>query len=99
MNNYIYILIMVLVTVAVRILPITVLRKPIQNRFIRSFLYYVPYVTIALMTFPAILEVTASPWPGLIAFVIAIALSWLRVKMYAVAGIAVVIVLITQLLF
>ena len=53
-NNYIYIAVMALVSYAIRILPLTLIRKPIKNRFIQSFLYYVPYVTLAVMTFPAI---------------------------------------------
>ena len=50
-NNYIYIAVMALVSYAIRILPLTLIRKPIKNRFIQSFLYYVPYVTLAVMTF------------------------------------------------
>ena len=55
-NNYIYIAVMALVSYAIRILPLTLIRKPIKNRFIQSFLYYVPYVTLAVMTFPAIIQ-------------------------------------------
>ena len=47
-NNYIYIAVMALVSYAIRILPLTLIRKPIKNRFIQSFLYYVPYVTLAV---------------------------------------------------
>ena len=46
-NNYIYIAVMALVSYTIRILPLTLIRKPIKNRFIQSFLYYVPYVTLA----------------------------------------------------
>ena len=63
-NNYIYIAVMALVSYAIRILPLTLIRKPIKNRFVQSFLYYVPYVTLAVMTFPAILHATASLWSG-----------------------------------
>ena len=44
-NNYIYIAVMALVSYTIRLLPLTLIRKPIKNRFIQSFLYYVPYVT------------------------------------------------------
>ena len=44
-NNYIYIAVMALVSYTIRILPLTLIRKPIKNQFIQSFLYYVPYVT------------------------------------------------------
>ena len=57
-NVYIYIAIMVGVTYAVRVLPLTLIKKPIKNKFIKSFLYYVPYITLAVMTFPAIVEAT-----------------------------------------
>ena len=51
-NVYVYILIMFAVTYTIRVLPLTLIRKPITNRFVRSFLFYVPYVTLAVMTFP-----------------------------------------------
>ena len=63
-NNYIYIAVMALVSYAIRILPLTLIRKPIKNRFVQSFLYYVPYVTLAVMTFPAIVQATQSPVAG-----------------------------------
>ena len=59
-NTYIYILIMAAVTYLIRTLPLTLIRKEIKNTTIKSFLYYVPYVTLAVMTFPAILESTNS---------------------------------------
>lgn len=55
-NIYIYIAVMAIVTYAIRVLPLTLIRKEIKNPFIRSFLYYVPYTTLAVMTFPAILQ-------------------------------------------
>ena len=61
-NVYLYILVMAAVTYAIRMLPLLLIRREITNRFIRSFLYYVPYVTLAVMTFPAILSETGSVW-------------------------------------
>ena len=69
-NNFIYIAVMALVSYAIRVLPLTLIRKPIKNQFIQSFLYYVPYVTLAVMTFPAIVEATQSPVAGAIALVV-----------------------------
>ena len=66
-NVYIYIAVMSLVSLAVRVLPLTLIRGQIKNRFLRSFLYYVPYVTLAVMTFPAIVEATQSPVAGALA--------------------------------
>ena len=61
-NIYIYILIMASVTYVIRVLPLTLIKKDIQNKTIRSFLYYVPYVTLAGMTFPALLYETDSSY-------------------------------------
>ena len=57
---YLYIGVMALVTYLIRVIPLTVFRKKIENRYIRSFLYYVPYTCLTAMTFPAILSATAS---------------------------------------
>ncbi len=70
-NVYIYILVMGIVTYPIRVLPLTLIRREIKNRFIRSFLYYVPYVTLAVMTFPAILDATGSTASALAAFIAA----------------------------
>ena len=66
MNNYIYIAVMAAVSYTIRVLPLTLIRKPIKNQFIQSFLYYVPYVTLAVMTFPAIIHATQTPISGLL---------------------------------
>lgn len=81
-NTYIYILIMALVTYLVRVLPLTLIRKEIKNITVKSFLYYVPYVTLAIMTFPAILSATSSIISAAIAFVIAIVLAWIGKSLF-----------------
>ena len=63
-NIYICLLAMAIATYAIRVLPLTLIRKEITNKYIKSFLYYVPYVTLAVMTFPAILTATQSMWSG-----------------------------------
>ena len=55
------------VSLVVRALPLTLIRRPIKSRFIRSFLYYVPYVTLAVMTLPAMIDSSATPWAGIAA--------------------------------
>lgn len=75
-NVYIYILVMAMVTYLVRMLPLTLIRRTIKSNFIRSFLHYVPYVTLSVMTFPAILSATSSPWSGLAGFIAALFLSY-----------------------
>ena len=72
-NNWVYIAVMAAVSYAIRVLPLTLIRKPIKNQFIQSFLYYVPYVTLAVMTFPAIVNATQSPAAGAMALVAGIA--------------------------
>ena len=59
-NIYIYIAVMAVVTYLIRALPLTLIRKQIKNKYLKSFLYYVPYVTLAVMTFPAIVNATQS---------------------------------------
>jgi len=99
MNNvYIYIIGMALVTYLIRVLPLTLIRKKIQNKTIRSFLYYVPYVTLAVMTFPAILDATQSIWSALAAFLVALALAYFGKSLFFVAVSSSVTVLIIELI-
>ena len=84
-NNWVYIAVMAAVSYAIRVLPLTLIRKPIKNQFIQSFLYYVPYVTLAVMTFPSILHTTSSPIAGLAALVLGIAAAWLGANLLQVA--------------
>ena len=76
-RNVLYIAVMALVSYTIRVLPLTLIRKPIRNTFIQSFLYYVPYVTLAVMTFPAILHATQSPISGAVALIAGIIAAWL----------------------
>lgn len=96
-NIYIYILVMAGVSFAIRALPLTLIQKQIKNRFIQSFLYYVPYVTLAVMTFPAILEATQSPISGAAALIIGIAAAWLGADLFRVALACCATVLILEL--
>ena len=82
---YIYLLLMSAVTLAIRIVPLTLIRGQIQNPFLRSFLFYVPYVTLAVMTFPSIVNATSSPVAGLAALVLGIAAAWLGANLFQVA--------------
>ena len=84
-NVYVYIAIMAIVTYLIRVLPLTVIRKKITNVTLRSFLYYVPYVTLAVMTFPAIIEATNSIWSGLAALITGVLLAYFGVSLFGVA--------------
>lgn len=85
------------VSYLIRVLPLTLIRKPIKNRFIRSFLYYVPYVTLAVMTFPAIIQATQSPLAGIIALAVGIILSFIGAGLFPVACACCAIVFIVEL--
>ena len=85
MNIYIYIAAMAVTTYLVRMLPLAVFRKPIKSRFLRSFLRYVPYACLAAMTFPAILQDTASLVSGVAALVVAVVLAYFDQSLIVVA--------------
>ena len=69
----------------IRILPMTFIKGRIRNVFLRSFLYYVPYVTLAVMTFPAIVETTLSPISGIAALVVGLIAAWRGAGLFPVA--------------
>lgn len=96
-NTYVYILIMAVVTYIIRVLPLTLIRKPIHNRFIQSFLYYVPYVTLAVMTFPAIVYATQSPISGSVALVLGVIVAWFGFDLFRVAMVCCGTVLVLEL--
>lgn len=99
MSYSLYILVMALVIFAIRALPMTLIRRPIQSQFIQSFLYYVPYVTLAVMTFPAMAEATASPLAGLLAMGVGILMAWMGAGLFPVAGACCLVVLLAELVF
>lgn len=88
---------MAAVSYAIRVLPLTLIRKPIKNRFIRSFLYYVPYVTLAVMTFPEILSATQSPIAGAAALLAGIVAAWLGAGLFPVSVICCVLVFVLEI--
>ena len=85
MNIYVYISTMALTTYLIRVLPLTIFRKPIRSRFLRSFLHYVPYACLTAMTFPAILSSTASIISGAAALIVAILLAYRGKSLIVVA--------------
>ncbi|GCF94806.1 hypothetical protein NRIC_26970 [Enterococcus florum] len=95
-NIYVYIAIMSLVTYGIRVLPLTLIRNPINNSFIQSFLYYVPYVTLAVMTFPAIVEATRSPFSGLLALAVGMTAAWNGANLFKVSTICCVVVFLVE---
>ena len=84
-NAYIYILVMAFATWLMRVAASLIMKKPVKNRFFQSFLYYVPYVTLAVMTFPAILQVTEHTWAGLAALLLGLTMAWFGAGLFPVA--------------
>ncbi|MCI9075534.1 MAG: AzlD domain-containing protein [Dorea sp.] len=95
-NIYLYILTAAAVSCLIRILPLTLIRGKIKNPFIRSFLYYVPYVTLAVMTFPAIITAPQIPLAGILALLIGIAAAWKGVNMIGIAILCCAVVFICE---
>ena len=93
---FLYILVMTAVTFAIRLLPLTLLRRPIRNSFLRSFLYYVPYVTLAVMTFPAIVEATQVPAAGAAALLAGIGLAWYGASLFRVSAACCIVVFLVE---
>lgn len=97
-NIYIYILVMALVTYLIRLIPLTLIRKEIKNNFIKSFLFYVPYVTLAVMTFPAIISATNSYISAIAGFITALVLAYIGQSLIVVSLGACVIVFLAELI-
>lgn len=85
MNIYVYILVMAVTTYLVRALPLTLLKKPIRSRFLRSFLHYVPTACLTAMTFPAILYATDHVISGAIGLLVGIFLAFKNKSLIVVA--------------
>ena len=95
--SYIYIFIMAGVSYLIRVLPMTLFRTQIKNQFVQSFLYYVPYVTLAVMTFPAILTATQTPISGMLALAIGIVAAWFGADLFKTAIVCCGIVFLAEL--
>ncbi len=93
---YIYIFVMAFATWLMRVAASLVMKKPIENSFLKSFLYYVPYATLAVMTFPAIVEATQSPVAGAAALIAGILAAWYGASLLRVAVICCVTVFILE---
>lgn len=96
MSIYLYILTMALTTYLIRVLPLTIFRKPIRSRFLRSFLHYVPYACLTAMTFPSILSSTASIISGAAALIVAVFLAYRGKSLIVVALASSAAVLVTE---
>ena len=98
MSLYAYIATMAITTYLIRLLPLTLFRKPIKSRFVRSFLHYVPYACLTAMTFPAILSSTASVISGAAALIVAVVLALRDKSLVVVALGSGIAVFVTEIL-
>ena len=94
---FIYLFVMAGVTYLVRMIPLVLIKKKVTNRFIRSFLYYVPYSVLAVMTVPAIFSATSYLISAVIGFAVALVLSYMEKSLIVVASSACAAVLVTEL--
>ncbi len=98
MKIWFSLLVMILTIYAVRLIPMLLLRGDIRSPFIKSFLYYVPYVTLAVMTFPAIVLATENPISGALALIVGLVMAWIRGDLFTVAISCCVVVLLSSLI-
>lgn len=91
-----YIAVMALVTYLIRALPLTLIHGEIQNRWVRSFLYYVPYACLSAMTFPAIFFATQSVWSAAAGVLAALVLAFFDRSLITVAAGACLAVLVVE---
>ena len=97
MKFFLYLLVMAGVTYLVRMIPLVLIKKKVTNRFIRSFLYYVPYSVLAVMTVPAIFSATSYLISAVIGFAVALILSYMEKSLIVVASSACAAVLVTEI--
>lgn len=98
MNIWLYILVSAGVSYLIRATPLVLIRREITNKTIRSFLYYVPYVTLSVMTFPAIVEATQSPIAGMLALIAGAVLAWMGQSLFTVSVACCAVVLVSELI-
>lgn len=97
MKIYLYILTMALVTYLIRMLPLTVFRKKINNKFVLSFLFYVPYTCLTAMTVPAIFSATSTPFSAWVGFITAVVLGFMKKNLITVAAASCVTVFLAEI--
>lgn len=97
-NIIIYILLAIIATNLIRVLPMVLIKGQIRNRFLRSFLYYMPYVTLAVMTFPDMIQTTITPASGIVSLIAGVIAAWYGMGLFPVAAICCVIVYLMDML-
>ena len=98
MKFWIYLLVTAGVTYLVRAVPLVLVKGKIRNRFVLSFLHYIPYAVLSVMTIPAIFYATEKPASAAAGFIVAVLLAWKEKSLVQVAAAACGAVLLTQLI-
>ena len=101
MNNFsfaVYLLAMAGVTYLIRMLPLVLIKKKIKNQILLSFLYYVPYSVLTVMTIPAVFTSTAHIASAVFGFIAALIIAWRGKSLPVVAAVACSAVLIYELI-
>ena len=98
MYTVISIVVMACVTYGIRVLPLTIFKKKVQSRFVRSFLYYVPYAVLGGMTFPHILYSTQEPLYAVVGTLVALGLAYMECGLTTVAVVSVLTVYMCHIL-
>lgn len=94
----IYLVAMAGVTYLVRMIPLVLVNKPIKNKYILSFLYYVPYTVLSVMTVPAVFYATDSYISAIIGFAVAVVAALFKRSLVQVAVLSCVTVFVTELI-
>lgn len=82
---WIYLLVMFVVTYLIRVVPFVVFRKKIENKYIRSFLAYIPYTVLGAMTFPAVFYATGSLVTATVGVAVALLAAYRKKGLFTVA--------------
>lgn len=99
MTIFLYILTMAVITYLIRMLPMTIFRKKIRSRFIKSVLFYIPYSILSAMTFPAVFYSTGDVMSAVIGTIVALILAFFKMPMIVVALSASATALLYTLIF
>ncbi len=89
--------VMAIVTYIVRVVPLTLFRKQIRSRYIRSFLDYTPFAVLGVMTFPDVFTSTGSVYSALAGTIVALILGYMRKGIVTVSCTAIVVVYLVEM--
>ena len=95
---WIYILVMAGITYLIRMIPLVLIKRKIQNKFILSFLYYIPYTVLSVMTIPAIFYSTSSRVSAAVGFITAVILSYFEKGLLQVAALSCFAVFVIEMI-